>query len=157
MFGTRRVTSLRLVVSQKSTQDNIAIQSLPFTFMLPSQEENDPMVFTTESTATLALQFDIFHSFSNRIIGRAYFLPQQFALAMLQQHADVGVYGQYQCTTPFFDSHLRVVGEINFEFTVVRPYSHPRMAIDNSGTYWKSTQVCITVLRLYCLSKVASL
>ncbi len=41
-------------------------------------------------------------------------------------------------TIPLTSSTFSVIGKVNFEYTIISPFAHPRMSIGSKQTYWKS-------------------
>ncbi|KAJ3280080.1 phosphate system positive regulatory protein pho81, partial [Borealophlyctis nickersoniae] len=137
LFGSRQLSSLKLIISSKPEV------GIPFSVIVPLQEDSDTYTFVVADLSTFSLQFDIFPTFGTKPLGRAVVLPSQLDMAMTKSWSGAGVKEEMVC--PLFDTHLRAIGELRFEFAVVRPFVHPSLTIGGKvETYWKSTKVVST-------------
>ncbi|KAI9190717.1 uncharacterized protein BJ171DRAFT_490875 [Polychytrium aggregatum] len=134
LFGSRQLSSLRMMITSKPEC------SIPYSVILPLKDETENYSFMVDDLSSFSLQFDIFPTFGTKVVGRAVALPSQLELAMRQSVHNGSEY--QKCICPLFDTHLRVVGELAFEFAVVGAFSHPSLQIGGKvETYWKSTKV----------------
>ncbi|KAK3848604.1 MAG: hypothetical protein J3R72DRAFT_393586 [Linnemannia gamsii] len=126
LYGTAQISSLKLVIS--SRPDNGMI---PHNVILPLGESRKVYGFQVDSLDQFTVEFDIFPTYGSKAIGRAVALPITF----LSPSASVG-----KGLLPLFDAHLKVVGELAFEYTVIRPFEGVRLEVGGRlETYWKST------------------
>ncbi|KAF9110494.1 phosphate system positive regulatory protein pho81, partial [Mortierella sp. AM989] len=126
LYGAAQISSLRLVIS--SRPDNGMI---PHNVILPLGEDRKVYGFQIDSLDQFTVEFDIFPTFGSKPIGRAVALPNTFSVATSSVGKDV---------LPLFDAHLKVVGELAFEYTVIRPFQGVCLEIGGRlETYWKST------------------
>ncbi|KAF9910259.1 phosphate system positive regulatory protein pho81 [Linnemannia zychae] len=126
LYGTAQISSLKLVIS--SRPDNGMI---PHNVILPLGESRKVYGFQVDSLDQFTVEFDIFPTYGSKTIGRAVALP----IIFLSPSASVG-----KGLLPLFDAHLKVVGELAFEYTVIRPFEGVRLEVGGRlETYWKST------------------
>ncbi|KAG0072146.1 phosphate system positive regulatory protein pho81 [Linnemannia elongata] len=126
LYGTAHISSLKLVIS--SRPDNGMI---PHNVILPLGESRKVYGFQVDSLDQFTVEFDIFPTYGSKAIGRAVALPITF----LSPFLSVG-----KGLLPLFDAHLKVVGELAFEYTVIRPFEGVRLEVGGRlETYWKST------------------
>jgi len=104
---------------------------IPHNVILPLGETRKVYGFQMDSLDQFTVEFDIFPTYGSKAIGRAVALPITF----LSPSASVG-----KGLLPLFDAHLKVVGELAFEYTVIRPFEGVRLEVGGRlETYWKST------------------
>ncbi|KND03503.1 uncharacterized protein SPPG_00987 [Spizellomyces punctatus DAOM BR117] len=134
LFGSQPLSSLKMVISSKPEV------GIPYSVILPLQDDLEVYTFLVEDLANFSLQFDVFPTFGTKPIGRGVVLPSQLAMTILKSWNGAGE--SEPCICPLFDSHLRVVGELSFDFAVVKPFAHPSLSIGGKvETYWKTTKV----------------
>ncbi|KAJ3225625.1 phosphate system positive regulatory protein pho81 [Chytriomyces hyalinus] len=137
LFGSRQLSSLKLIISNKPDSE------IPYNVILPLTDDSEPFTFIVSDLADVSLQFDIYPTFGTKILGRAAVLASQLMNCMNKVGA--GSAENELMIVPLFDSYLRVVGELRFSFSVVNPFIHPRLQIGGKvETYWKSTMVVNT-------------
>lgn len=151
LFGTRQLSSLKLVISQRPVYADTIVHNIPYTVILPSMDDDtESFAFVCDALDMFSLQFDIYPTFGSSVVGRAVVLPQEMLITTacvrassgFLERGSGGYYAHYPVSAPLFDHRLRVVGELNFEFVVVLPFSHPKMDLGHAGVYWKATTVC---------------
>lgn len=126
LYGTAQISSLKLIIS--SRPDNGMI---PHNVILPLGDDKEVFAFQVDSLEHFTVEFDIFPTFGSKAIGRAVALPSMFS--SLDSSMGKGV-------LPLFDAHLKVVGELAFEYSVIRPFQGVRLEVGGRvETYWKST------------------
>ncbi|KAG0240812.1 phosphate system positive regulatory protein pho81 [Actinomortierella wolfii] len=126
LYGTAQISSLKLIIS--SRPDNGMI---PHNVILPLGDEREVFGFQVDSLEHFTVEFDIYPTFGSKAIGRAVALPSMFN----SLESSVG-----RGTLPLFDAHLKVVGELSFEYSVIRPFEGVRLEVGGRvETYWKST------------------
>ncbi|KAI9350350.1 hypothetical protein BDR26DRAFT_852232 [Obelidium mucronatum] len=133
LFGSRQLSSLKLIISNKPDCE------IPYNVILPLTDDSEPFTFFVSDPTEISLQFDIYPTFGTKILGRSVVLASQLMTPSRK-------WGENEVmVAPLFDSYLRVVGELKFSFTVVNPFIHPRLQIGGKvETYWKSTTVVNT-------------
>ncbi|KAG0052370.1 phosphate system positive regulatory protein pho81, partial [Gryganskiella cystojenkinii] len=126
LYGTAQISSLKLVISSRPDMGMI-----PHNVILPLGENRKVYGFQVDSLQQFTVEFDIFPTYGSKAIGRAVALPSMFSSK--DQSVGKGI-------LPLLDSHLKVVGELAFEFSVVRPFQGVRLEVGGRlETYWKST------------------
>ncbi|KAF9428742.1 phosphate system positive regulatory protein pho81 [Podila epigama] len=126
LYGTAQISSLKLIIS--SRPDNGMI---PHNVILPLGDDREVFGFQVDSLEHFMVEFDIFPTFGSKAIGRAVALPSMFS--SIDSSMGKGV-------LPLFDAHLKVVGELAFEYSVVKPFQGVRLEVGGRvETYWKST------------------
>lgn len=124
-YRSDQLTSLKLVVTSRSES-----HSVPHTVMLPLQDDAETISMSVESLDNLTLELEVFPTFGSRLIGKAVCLSSVFSKMR----------GIASVTAPILDSHLNVIGEINFEINAISNFSNVQLAIGGRlETYWKST------------------
>lgn len=119
------LTSLKLVITSQQDSFNV-----PHTVMLPLADEQEVIQLLVDSLDALTLQIEVFPTFGSRLIGKAVCLPFHFSrLKAIDRF-----------TAPILDTHLGIIGEVNFELNFVSHYENVQLAIGGRlETYWKST------------------
>lgn len=123
-YRSDQLTSLKLVITSKSE-----FHSVPHTVMLPLQDDAEVVSMSVESLDHLTLELEIYPTFGSRLIGKAVCLPSIFSSMRSIQALSV----------PILDSHLNVIGEMNFELNAISHFNNLQLAIGGRlETYWKS-------------------
>ncbi|KAK3813191.1 MAG: hypothetical protein J3Q66DRAFT_315687 [Benniella sp.] len=126
LYGAAQISSLRLVISSRPDSGMI-----PHNVMLPLMEDRKVYGFQVDSLDQFSIEFDIFPTFGSKAIGRAVALPITFSSPTASVGKDV---------IPLFDARLKVVGELAFEYKVIRPFQGVGLEVGGRlETYWKST------------------
>jgi len=126
LYGAAQISSLRLVISSRPDSGMI-----PHNVMLPLMEDRKVYGFQVDSLDQFTIEFDIFPTFGSKAIGRAVALPITFSSPTASVGKDV---------IPLFDARLKVVGELAFEYKVIRPFQGVGLEVGGRlETYWKST------------------
>ncbi|CAJ0839934.1 7032_t:CDS:2 [Entrophospora sp. SA101] len=138
LYGNSQLSSLKLIISSKPD-----LGRLPHSVILPLGDEREMFLFQVDSLENFSLDFDIFPTFGSKVIGKGVALPDMFDFTGYgyerHNHLVNGGTGG-KCICPLFDTHLKVVGELSFEFAVVKPFSGVQLEIGGHvETYWKST------------------
>lgn len=127
---TQLDTALSLVVSATHTQGEAFPIDLPVSELGLATE---PLPFFTHEIEKLQLVFDLVPTYSagSNVLARGVFIPPSLG-HMSDLNATVH-------TIPIIEaSSLRVLGEVNFEYLVVKPFVHPQNGFNVSTTYWRS-------------------
>ncbi|KAF9360543.1 phosphate system positive regulatory protein pho81, partial [Mortierella sp. NVP85] len=126
LYGTAQISTLKLIIS--SRPDNGMI---PHNVILPLGDDREVFGFQVDSLEHFTVEFDIYPTFGSKAIGRAVALPSVFS----SPESSMG-----KGVLPLFDAHLKVVGELAFEYSVIRPFQGVRLEVGGRvETYWKST------------------
>ncbi|KAJ9198465.1 hypothetical protein DTO021D3_5136 [Paecilomyces variotii] len=119
-----RYPAARLTISSKMSD------LIPRTIMLPIQEDSRTVSFQIDSLDTFAVDFEIFPTFGSKVIAKSVALPDVFSA----ERSSAG-----SCCLPLFDPRLRSIGQIRFNFQVIKPYYGDPLEITHFATYWKAT------------------
>lgn len=113
----------RLTISSKVSD------VIPRNIMLPIQEDFKTIFFQIDNLETFTLDFEVFPTFGSRIIAKSVALPSIFrAVTSSSGH----------CCLPLFDPRLRAIGQIGFNFQVIKPFHGTPLEITHFATYWKA-------------------
>ncbi|KIX04688.1 uncharacterized protein Z518_05558 [Rhinocladiella mackenziei CBS 650.93] len=123
-FNEARYPAARLTISSKSSD------LIPRNLMLPIEEESRSVYFQVDNLSTFAIDFEIFPTFGSKVIAKSVALPDLFRAI----ESSAG-----SCCLPLFDPRLRPVGQIQFNFQVIKPYKGTPLEITQFATYWKAT------------------
>lgn len=128
LYDNTQISSLKLVITSKPDTGMI-----PHSVILPLVDDREIFSFQVDKLDDFSLEFDIFATFGSKVLGRGVALPQTFSAAnfsILEGHL----------TVPLLDSHLKVVGELSYDYSVVKPFRGVQLEIGGRiETYWKST------------------
>lgn len=106
------------------------LMAIPHSVILPLANEREVFAFQISSFDAFTLDFDLFPTFGSRAVGKAVALPSLFANLQNQ--------GAY--VLPLLDRHLKTIGEIAFELSVVRAFEGAKLDLGGGvETYWKAT------------------
>ncbi len=123
-YHDSKYPTARLTISSKVSD------IIPRNVMLPIQEDSRIISFQIDHLESFTLDFDIFPTFGSKVIARSVALPNLFrALKTSSGH----------CCLPLFDARLRAIGQISFNFQVIKPFHGTPLEITHFATYWKAT------------------
>jgi CDK inhibitor PHO81 len=123
-FNEGRYPAARITISSKLSD------LIPRNIMLPIQEESRNVSFQIDSLNTFAVDFEVFPTFGSKVIAKSVALPDVFRATESSSGS---------CCLPLFDPRLRAVGQIKFDFQVIKPYHGDPLDITHFATYWKAT------------------
>ncbi len=124
--GRGQHPSLKLVMTPRADPDAVT-----HSVILPLADEREVFSFQVDDIDTFSLEFEVFPTFGNRVVGKAVALPGLFA----------GLKSQGSYVVPLLDPHLKVIGDVPFEVNVVKPFEGARLMVGGQfETYWKSTE-----------------
>ncbi|KAJ6122528.1 hypothetical protein N7512_004993 [Penicillium capsulatum] len=103
---------------------------IPRTIMLPIQDDSRTISFHVDNLDTFAVDFEIFPTFGSKVIAKSVALPVVFRA----ENSSTG-----SCCLPLFDPRLRAIGQLRFNFQVIKPYHGDPLEITHFATYWKAT------------------
>ncbi|TQS38175.1 hypothetical protein Golomagni_01327 [Golovinomyces magnicellulatus] len=107
---------------------------IPKNVLLPVQEDTKLVSFKVDNLDNFTIDIDVFSAYGAKVIGRTVALPHTFRnLTRNSGH----------CCLALFDPRLRVIGQISFNFEVVKPFQGNPLGIADFETYWKSTSLMI--------------
>jgi len=123
-FNEGRYPAARITISSKMSD------LIPRNIMLPIQEDSRVVSFQIDSLESFAIDFEIFPTFGSKVIAKSVALPDVFSA--VENSAG-------ECCLPLFDPRLRAIGQIQFNYQVVKPYSGTPLDIAQFATYWRAT------------------
>ena len=123
-YHDSKYPAARLTISSKSSD------LIPRNIMLPIQEDFKIVSFQIDNLESFTIDFDIFPTFGSKVIAKSVALPNIFsAITSSSGH----------CCLPLFDPRLRAIGQISFNFQVIKPFHGIPLEISHFATYWKAT------------------
>lgn len=123
-FHDSKYPAARLTISSKLSD------LIPKNILLPFQEDTRIVSFQIDNLESFTIDFDIFPTYGAKVIAKTVALPSTFkALAS----------SSGRCCLPLFDPRLRAIGQVAFNFQVIRPFSGKPLEITDYETYWKAT------------------
>ncbi|KAF1810351.1 GDPD-domain-containing protein [Eremomyces bilateralis CBS 781.70] len=131
---TQLDTALSIVVSA------LGAEGEPVVIDLPVQENvaTDPIAFITSDLSKVKILFDIIPTYSGskeRVLGRGVAMLEAVKPSIGSKRMSL----QGDLSVPIIAAPtLNVIGQVNFNFLVVTPFSHPNMSITEGHTYWKT-------------------
>ena len=123
-YHDSKYPAARLTISSKSSD------VIPRNIMLPIQEDFKIISFQIDNLDAFAIDFDIFPTFGSKIIAKTVALPNLFSAV---------AHSSGQCCLPLFDPRLRAIGQISFNFQVIKPFRGMPLDITHFATYWRAT------------------
>lgn len=123
-FHDSKYPASRLTISSKLSD------LIPKNIILPFQEDTRLVSFQIDNLDSFAIDFDIFPTYGAKVIAKTVALPSTFRA--LQSSSG-------RCCLPLFDPRLRAIGQITFNFNVIKPFSGKPLEITDFDTYWKAT------------------
>ncbi|EEP80809.1 conserved hypothetical protein [Uncinocarpus reesii 1704] len=123
-YQAGRYAAARLTISSKMSD------LIPRNIMLPFQEDSRIVSFQIDRLDNFTLEFEIFPTFGSKVIAKTVALSDIFTS---------GTRSSGSCCLPLFDPRLRPIGEIKFDFQVIKPYYGEPLEITHFATYWKAT------------------
>ncbi|KAI5778221.1 ankyrin repeat protein nuc-2 [Geopyxis carbonaria] len=111
----------RLTISSKSSD------LIPRNLILPLNEVSRFLTFQIDSLDSFAIDFDVYPTFGSKVVARTIALSNTF-------YRNSG-----HCILPLFDSRLRAIGRLSFDFRIIQPFQGVPLEITHFATYWKAT------------------
>ncbi|KAI7905699.1 uncharacterized protein BX663DRAFT_500605 [Cokeromyces recurvatus] len=132
LYDNAQISSMRLIISSKPDTGMI-----PHSVILPLVNDRDVFNFQVDKLNDFLLEFDILATFGSKVLGRAVALPQTFILVDFK-------IAEGHCTLPLLDGHLKVIGELSYDYSVISPFRGVQLEIGGRiETYWKSTNTVL--------------
>ena len=122
-YHDSKYPAARLTISSKSSD------VIPRNIMLPIQEDFKIVSFQIDNLDSFAIDFDIFPTFGSKVIARTVALPSIFSAITSSSGF---------CCLPLFDPRLRAIGQISFDFQVIKPFHGIPLDITHFATYWRA-------------------
>ncbi|KAL8714353.1 MAG: hypothetical protein Q9220_001686 [cf. Caloplaca sp. 1 TL-2023] len=131
---TQLDTALSIVVSATDAHGEPSITDLP----VQDNISTEPIVFTALDATKVKLLFDIVPTYagnSSQVVGRGVALLSSIKPSIGSQRITL----QGDLAVPIIAANtLEVIGSVNFNFLIIKPFTHPNMTITENQTYWKS-------------------
>ncbi|CAO3624614.1 unnamed protein product [Cunninghamella blakesleeana] len=132
LFDNSQISTLKLIISS-----NPDTGMIPHSVILPLADDREIFSFQVDKLDDFFLEFDIFATFGSKVLGRGVALPLTF------NSVDFKV-KERQFTIPLLDCHLKVIGELTYDYSVVKPFRGVQLEIGGRiETYWKSTNTVL--------------
>lgn len=123
-YHDSKYPAARLTISSKLSD------VIPRNIMIPIQEDFKIISFQIDNLDSFTIDFDIYPTFGSKIIAKSVALSNIFsAISSSSGH----------CCLPLFDPRLRAIGQISFNFQVIKPFHGIPLEIMHFATYWKAT------------------
>jgi CDK inhibitor PHO81 len=123
-FHNSKYPAARLTISSKLSD------LIPKNILLPFQEDTRIVSFQIDNLESFTIDFDVFPTYGARVIAKTVALPSTFKAVQSSSG---------RCCLPLFDPRLRAIGQITFNFQVIKPFSGKPLEITDFDTYWKAT------------------
>ena len=123
-FHGSKYPAARLTISSKLSD------LIPKNILLPFQEDTRLVSFQIDNLDSFAIDFDVFPTYGAKVIAKTVALPSTFRA--LESSSG-------RCCLPLFDPRLRAIGQITFNFQVIKPFQGKPLEITDFETYWKAT------------------
>ncbi|CZT44080.1 probable Nuc-2 protein [Rhynchosporium secalis] len=123
-FHDSKYPAARLTISSKLSD------LIPKNILLPFQEDTRLVSFQIDNLDSFAIDFDVFPTYGAKVIAKTVALPSTFRALMSSSG---------HCSLPLFDPRLRAIGQITFNFQVIKPFRGKPLEITDFETYWKAT------------------
>lgn len=123
-FHDSKYPAARLTISSKLSD------LIPKNILLPFQEDTRLVSFQIDNLESFAIDFDVFPTYGAKVIAKTVALPCNFRAT----YSSSG-----RCCLPLFDPRLRAIGQITFNFQVIKPFQGKPLEITDFETYWKAT------------------
>lgn len=123
-FHDSKYPAARLTISSKLSD------LIPKNILLPFQEDTRLVSFQIDNLDSFTIDFDVFPTYGAKVIAKTVALPSTFR-ALLSSSG--------RCCLPLFDPRLRAIGQITFNFQVIKPFQGQPLEITDFETYWKAT------------------
>ncbi|KAI4245539.1 MAG: hypothetical protein LQ352_006551 [Teloschistes flavicans] len=131
---TQLDTALSMVVSATGANGEASITDLP----VQDNINTEPIVFTANDATKVKILFDIVPTYAgnnSQIVGRGVALLSSIKPSIGSQRISL----QGDVAVPIIAANtLEVIGSVNFNFLIIKPFSHPKMTIRENHMYWKS-------------------
>lgn len=123
-FHDSKYPAARLTISSKLSD------LIPKNILLPFQEDTRLVSFQIDNLGSFAIDLDVFPTYGAKVIAKTVALPSTFKALSSSSG---------RCSLPLFDPRLRAIGQISFNYQVIKPFSGKPLEITDFDTYWKAT------------------
>ncbi|AOA61360.1 Cyclin-dependent kinase (CDK) inhibitor [Komagataella phaffii CBS 7435] len=105
---------------------------IPRNLILPISSKENTIALQVDSLDDIMIDFELYPTFGTRLIAKST-LSASLLLSRYNKETDVYI------SLPLFDVRLRNIGQLQFSYQVIFPYSGKPLEISIYETYWKST------------------
>lgn len=123
-YDESKYPAARLTISSKSSD------LIPRNILLPIQDEFKVISFQIENIDTFSIDFDVYPTIGSKVIARSVASSKVFT----ERSKSTG-----RWHLELFDPRLRAIGQVTFDFQVVKPFHGIPLEITHFATYWKAT------------------
>lgn len=131
--STQLDSALSIVISAKGAEGEPEIIDLP----VHDNIATEPITFFATDLANVKVLFDLVPTYAGsheRIVGRGVALLSSIKASLGVKRMPL----QGDVSVPIIAAgDLEVIGSVTFNFLVITPFQHPKMAVSNDHTYWK--------------------
>ncbi|KAL5439641.1 hypothetical protein PMIN06_009881 [Paraphaeosphaeria minitans] len=123
-YDETKYPAARLTISSKSSD------LIPRNVLLPVQDEFKIISFQIENISSFSIDFDVYPTIGSKVIARGVASSKVFTnpgKSTGQWHLEL------------FDPRLRAIGQVAFDYQVVKPFHGIPLEITHFATYWKAT------------------
>jgi CDK inhibitor PHO81 len=103
---------------------------IPRNILLPIQDEFKVISFQIENLEAFSIDFDVYPTIGSKVIARSVASRKVFT----ERSKSTG-----RWHLELFDPRLRAIGQVAFDFQVVKPFHGIPLEITHFATYWKAT------------------
>ena len=132
--STQLDTALSLIVSASGASGEALIVDLP----VEDNISTSPVSFYTKDSSKVKILFDLVPTYAgskDQVVGRAVAMLSTIKPGLGSKRITL----QGDITVPVLGAKsLEVIGSVNFNFLIIKPFQHPNMTINENYTYWKS-------------------
>lgn len=140
--ATQLDTALSLMVSAKGADGERSLIDLP----IHENISTTPITFTTKDPSAVKLFFDLVPTYAgdsdkpDKRIARGVALLSSIKPNIGSARTSL----QGDLSVPLVSAAtLDVIGTVNFNFLIIKPFSHPNMSISEDRTYWKKSSTMV--------------
>jgi len=124
LYDESKYPAARLTIAPRSTD------MLPRNILLPVQEENKHISFEIDSIESFSVDFDLYPTYGKKVIAKGSVPAEVFRGTKSSS-------GHHYLS--LLDPRLRSVGQMFFNFQVIKPFSGHPLDVTPFATYWKAT------------------
>ena len=139
---TQLDTALSLYVSAQGASGELSIIDLPISESISTS----PITFTSKNPENIKLLFDLVPTYAGNPEKAENRVARGVALlsTIKPNVGNMRMSLQGDLTIPLMsNTTLDVIGVVNFNFLIIRPFKHPNMAISEDRTYWKKSSTMV--------------
>ena len=142
VHATQLDTALSVLVSAQGADGEKTVIDLP----ISENISTSPITFTTKDPTNMKLFFDLVPTYAgdpekpDKRIGRGVALLSSIKPNVGTMRMSL----QGDLSVPLVSAAtLDVIGTVNFNFLIIKPFKHPNMSISEDRTYWKKSSTMV--------------